>query len=215
MSLLAAVPAYPQAFECRDVEPSRAGHHHVHQYLTDQLGKPPVEFGYCVHEYSPRWVARWEPFEEVKRDDGRWQRYATARCWDRSNDFFCQITEHVVAGNSHVVVDIRKCEIDISTVAEIHAAAAGAYPGFEMVQIAYTVVEDGGAWSAADYGYEVRLAEPPEFEGGVVRHFINRCNAGQCGWQDGGGTASWIGGISELSILRRQNNDPMIEYVEP
>ncbi len=202
-------------FDCREVDQRAPGHHHVAQALTDQVGIEPVELRYCEHDSHPRWIARWQPFEELDYDGEVWRRYATARCMDRVDDFHCIVTNHVVAGNSHVVVDIKRCDVPMPTVARIHEAAARLYPGYEIKEIEYVVVLDGGAWTAGEYGYKVWLIEPPEYTGGPILQFVESCRDGTCAWRNDGREGSWYAGSADLAGLRRARNDPLIAYLAP
>jgi len=214
VAFLASMAAQAGTFRCQDVDPTAAGHSHVFGYLTEERDISPVEFVYCRHDSSPRWTARWAPFEHVDIDGELWSRYATARCWDRKGDFNCRITEHVVAGDSHVVVDIPSCEIGIPDIAAVNAAVSAEFPGYEMKEIEFTVVLDGGGWSRSEYGYRVTLIAPPKYDSGPIRHFVRRCGDGQCQWHDNGSEGTWFGGSTHLHSLRRMRNDPLIEYLE-
>jgi hypothetical protein len=121
----------------------------------------------------------------------------------------------VVAGKSYVVVDIPSCEVSISDIAAVHSAVGEHFPDYEMKEIEFTVVRDGGAWSASEYGFRVTLIEPPKFDSGPIRDFVQRCRAGQCRWHDNGSEGTWFGGSTNLPTLRRMRNDPLIEYLEP
>jgi hypothetical protein len=213
--LLVAVNANAGGFQCQPVAPDAEGHQPVFRYLSDYQGIEPVELVYCRHEQYPRWVARWSPFEEFMAEGQAWRRYATARCFDQNGDFNCRVTNHVVVGGSHVVVDIKKCDISIDTIAAVHEGVTRDFPGYELKEIEFVIVVDGGAWSPDDYGYKVTLNKPPKFDGGVVRKFVQRCEGGLCTLHDDGGVATWMGGSTELPRLRRARGDPLIEYLEP
>ncbi len=214
-AIAGATTSHAGTFDCRDISPTAADHQHVFQSLAEQVGIEPVAFRYCEYDSSPRWIARWVPFEELENNGEVWRRYATARCSDRNGDFTCHVTNHVVAGSSHVVVDIERCDISIAAIAGIHRAITQDYPGYEMHHIEFAVVRDGGAWSPSEYGYIVRLIEPPEFDDGPILGFVQHCTGDVCIWQDSGGTGRWFGGSTYLPSLRRERNDPMIEYIEP
>ena len=138
------------------------------------------------------------------------------RCARRqAGGFDCRVANHVVAGNSHVVVDIERCDVSILAIAGIHSAVAQIYPGYEMKEIDFVIVEDGGAWSSVSYGYKVRLNEPPNFKGGPIRRFAQRCADSVCAWHDVGSAGTWSGGSTYVQNLRRERKDPLIEHFAP
>ena len=209
MSALADTPI------CEKVDAQAPDHQPVLQLLTDRVGIYPKEFAYCQHDKYPRWIARWTPFEDFISEGEIWRRYATAKCFDRNGVLECYVTTHVAMGSSHVVVDIEHCDVSIAVITDIHRAVSRDYPGYEMNEIEVSTVLDGGAWSAVDYGYNITLIAPPKFDGGVVQHYMQRCNENTCSWYDKGIKATWYASTNDLPGLRRKRGDPLIEYFEP
>lgn len=202
-------------FACTRVDPDEIGHQHVFYQLAQQKGIDPVEIAYCDHERYPRWVARWAPFEESIIDAEIWRRFATASCFDQPGEVTCRITDHVVAGDSHVVVDIPRCQVATETIAAIYNAITRDYPAHEMKEIEFVTVTDGGAWSAAKYGYTVQINAPPDYQGGTIHQMVERCEVNGCAWRATNKKGHWMGGSLALPELRRQRDDPMIEAMVP
>ena len=210
---------FATSFSCVAVDPQAAGHRPIYQQLTDQMGHAPAEMQYCAHDRYPKWLARWNIFEEQSvvspATVGQWRRFASAHCSDQFHQPDCFVTQHVVVPDSHVVLDIRDCDISLQVIAEIHAALDSAKPRHEMREIAYVSVLDGGAWSEADYGYSVRLSEPPKFAGGATYKMVKRCADGKCAWHIKHGGGAWFGGDLYQQHLRRQHRDPLIHSLFP
>gem|GEM_PF-4740813 len=210
-----SMPATADEFKCRDVDPVKTGHNEAFQELFDTVGLAPVEFAYCTHETSPRWRARWDPTETGQYYGQSWPRYLTARCWDAPTGPNCHITNHVVLGSSHVVVDIERCEVGIDDIAGISKSVDEQYPGHEMKEIEHIEVHDGGAWSASKYGYNVTLIEPPEYTGGSRVRFVKQCETNICQWTGIEKTGTWLSGTRDLPGLRRERGSPLIEFLQP
>lgn len=210
-----SISATAGEFDCRDVDPAQTGHNKVHQELVDRVGIAPAEFAYCAHDSYPRWRARWNPTEIEQHQGQTWPRYLTARCWDDQAGLSCRITNHVVLGSSHVVVDIKSCDVSTDAIAGISQSVDAQYPKHEMKEIEHSEVQDGGAWSSSDYGYNVTLIEPPKYDGGILVRFVNQCEADTCQWAGLEQNGTWIGGTTDLPKLRREHGDPLIEIMHP
>ena len=210
-----SVNMHASSFVCEDVALGTAGHQYIVNYLVSEVGREPAQILYCEHDYLPRWLLRWTPFEATKINGELWRRYATAVCLDRNSNLDCRVTEHVIVGESHVVVDIEQCDISLEAIAEIHRGVTREYPDHELREVEFMTVLDGGAWSAKEYGYKIKLAELPKFDRGLTRRFLQRCDEAGCIGYDKGREGSWSAQSNPLPFLRRQSGDPLIEYLEP
>lgn len=211
LSVLAApvwVDAWADRFVCEPVDAATPGHSPAVLELQAALPPKPAEIQYC-HGPSPRWVARWAPFETL---DG-WRLFATAFCFENSEPLQCHVRRHVAVAGSHQVIDLTY-EIALERVRELFEAARQAFPDAEVMQIDYVEVTDGGAWSPQAHGYDVRLLEPPAFEDGSIQTFVRRCTDA-CRWVHAEQTAVWFGGPGlMLRALERERGEPIIDHLD-
>lgn len=197
-------------FVCEPVDERTPGHSRAVHVLQAALPSAPAEIRYCRGP-SPRWVARWNPFESR---DG-WRLFATAVCFDRDDPVQCRVERHAAVAGSHQVIDLPY-PIALDRVIELFAAATRDHPDAEVTEISYEEVTDGGVWSAEAYGYRVRLMEAPDYEGGNIPVYRRAC-PDPCRWftDPDERTAFWMGGSGDVALRarRRDAGDPMIDFL--
>lgn len=189
----------------------------VSNQLTNEIGLPPSEIQHCTHPDLEKWMARWDVFESASIEGVLWKKYATATCFPRELNLNCNIERQVVVDGSFVVTTLDECDVPLEHLRELRESLSNAYPKHEMYQVNHTIVEDGGTWSQEHYGYKVYLVESAGYRNGIIMRFIRICAEETCGWQSHSREGFFSPSSSDtwLRMLRKERDNPLIEYLTP